>query len=377
MYKLSTEDGKARLGKLKTRHGTITTPFFMPIATKGTAKQVSMHELKELGTEALISNSFILYLKPGLEVIKHYGGIHKFMNWNGVVFTDSGGFQILSDSFLHKKEEKGVYFKNPYTGKISFFRPEDAMIVQQTIKSDIAMALDDVPHYGTDYNYIIDSMKRTHDWAERCIKSHTDKKQLLFGICQGGTFKDLREKSAKYINSLSFDGVALGGLGIGEGREKMYDSIKASIKNIDKNKARYLMGVGSPEDILEGISLGIDCFDSRFPTMNGRHGSLFTKKGKINIEKKEYEKENAPIDEGCKCFTCKHYTKGFLHHIYRTKEPIAERYGNIHNLYFIQNLIKESRKAIKNGEFNSYRKEFIKNYNKNYLVNHKTVFTYK
>ncbi len=377
MFKIINKDNKARLGKLKTRHGTIETPFFMPIATKGSAKQVSNHELKDLGTEAIISNAFILYLKPGLEIIKHYKGIHKFMNWDRTIFTDSGGFQILSKAFLHKKDDNGVYFKNPYTGKISFFTPEDVMNIEIDIKGDVAMALDDVPHYGNDYNYILDSMKRTHLWAEKCIKVHKDKKQLLFGICHGGTFKNLREKSANFINGLDFDGIALGGLGIGEGRKKMYNMIKDSLRFIDDNKPRYLMGVGSPEDLLEAISLGIDCFDSRFPTMNGRHGSLFTMNGKINIEKAEFNKINNTLDEDCKCYTCKNFTKGFLHHIYRTHEPIAERYGNIHNLYFIQNLIKNSRKAIKNNEFNVFKKEFIKKYNKNYLKKYKTIFTYK
>jgi queuine tRNA-ribosyltransferase len=347
----------------------------MPIATKGTAKQVSPDELKGLGTEAIISNAFVLYLKPGMDIIKQFKGIHNFMKWNKVIFTDSGGFQILSKTFLHSADDKGVYFKNPFEGKKEFFTPENIIKIEETIASDVAMALDFVPHYGNNKEYIANCTKRTHLWAERCIKSHEDKKQLLFGICQGGTFKDLREKSARFINNLDFDGIALGGLGIGEGRDLMANAIKFSTKNIDKEKPRYLMGVGSPEDIIDGIKLGIDCFDSRFPTMNARHGGIFTSKGKINIEKACYKSDEKPLDENCRCYVCKNYSKAFIHHLYKTYEPIKDRYGNIHNLFFIQNLIKECRKAIKDNEFESFRKKFFKEYKLN--KNKKTEFNYR
>src|SRR3989344_1772257 len=358
MFKLMSEDSGARIGKLKTRHGVVETPFFMPIATKGTAKQVSCEELEQLGSEAIISNAFILYLKPGLDVIKKFGGLHKFMKWDKVIFTDSGGFQILSKSFLHKHNDNGVYFKNPFDGSKRFLSPADIIKVEEEIGSDVAMALDFVPHYGNTKEYISECTRITHLWAKKCVEAHKDKKQLLFGICQGGTFKDLREKSAKYINSLDFDGVALGGLGIGEGRELMFKTVKFSTKHIDKGKTRYLMGVGSPEDILEAIGVGVDCFDSRFPTMNARHGGIFTSKGKINIEKAEYRLDESPLDEGCRCYTCKKFSRAYIHHLYRTYEPIRDRYGNIHNLFFIQNLVKACRKAIKNGEFSAFKKEF-------------------
>lgn len=375
MYKLISEDSGARYGKLKTRHGVIETPFFMPIATKGTPKQVSPQELEELGTEALIANAFVLHLKPGLDVLRNFNGIHKFMKWNKVIFTDSGGFQILSKSFLHKADDKGVYFKNPFDGSKKFFTPEDVMKIEEEIGADVAMALDFVPHYGNDKNYISDCTRITHLWAERCVKSHEDKKQLLFGICQGGTFKDLREKSTRFINSLDFDGVALGGLGIGEGSDLMSNTIKLSVKNIDKNKTRYLMGVGSPEDIIKGIGLGIDCFDSRFPTMNARHGGIFTSEGKIDITKSIFRDDERPLDENCKCYTCKRFSRAFMHHLYRTYEPIRDRYGNIHNLFFIQQLIKNSRKTIKNNEFKDFKKEFLSNYKVN--KNKETRFTYQ
>ena len=375
MLKILSEDNSARSGKLKTRHGTVETPFFMPIATKGTVKQVSPEELKDLGSQAIIANAFILYLKPGLGVLNKFKGIHKFMRWDRTIFTDSGGFQLLSKSFLHSHNDQGVYFKNPFDGSKSFFKPEDVMKIEEAIGSDVAMTLDFVPHYGNTKDYIAECVRVTHAWAERCKKAHTDNKQLLFGICQGGTFKDLREKSAKFINNLNFDGVAIGGLGFGEGRELMFDSIKSSVKFLDKNKTRYLMGIGSPEDLIEGISLGIDCFDSRFPTMNARHGGIFTKNGKINIEKKEFKDDTTPLDEGCKCYTCKNFSKAYIHHLYRTYEPIRDRYGNIHNLFFIQNLMKECRKAIKNGEFKDFKKDFSREYKFN--KNKDTVFTYK
>ena len=374
MFKLITQDKEARTGTLKTKHGIVNTPFFMPIATKGTAKQVSHKELEELGTEALIANAFILYLKPGLEIIQQYKGIHKFMNWDKAVFTDSGGFQILSKAFLHKLDNKGVHFKDPFTGQKQYLTPEDVVKIEEKIGGDVIMTLDDVPHYGNDYEYMLQSMQRTHEWAKRCKEAHTKKHQLLFGICQGGTYKELREKSAKYINDLNFDGVALGGLAIGETKGLREDMIKTCCELISKEKPRYLMGVGSPEDIIEAISLGIDCFDSRFPTMNARHGGIFTSKGKINIEKKEYAKIDKPIDKNCECTVCENYTLGYLHHLYRTKEPIRDRYGNIHNLYFVQNLIKDIRTAINENRFEKLRKGFFKDYKLN--EKKKTLFTY-
>ena len=225
---------------------------------------------------------------------------------------------------------------------------------------DVAMALDFVAHYGKTKEDIAEATRITHLWAKRC--ANADRCQPVFGISQGGTFRDLREKSTKFINDLDFDGVALGGLGIGEGREKMFGTIKLSVKHIDDNKTRYLMGVGSPEDIIEAIGMGIDCFDSRFPTMNARHGGIFTKNGKINIEKTEFRDDEAPLDLECKCYACKKFSRAYIHHLYRTYEPIRDRYGNIHNLYFIQNLIKECRKAIKNREFKDFKREFFINY---------------
>ncbi len=366
MFKLISEDSNARAGKLRTRHGTVNTPFFMPIATKGTVKQLSPDELKNIETEAIIANAFIIYLKPGLEIIRNFGGIHKFMKWNRTIFTDSGGFQILSKSFLHKHNQNGIYFKNPFNGSKEFLTPEKVINIEEEIGGDVIMTLDFVPHfYGNDKNKIADAMNITHHWAEKCLNAHKNKKQLLFGICQGGTFLDLREKSTKFINSLDFDGVALGGLCIGENKDLTFKNVKKSVRFIDKEKPRYLMGVGTPEDILEYVGLGIDCFDSRYPTMNARHGGIFTKHGKIDITKGIYKNDKNPLDEGCRCYTCRNFSKAFVHHLYKTHETINDRYGNIHNLFFIQNLIKETRKAIKNNYFMQFKKEFLKTYKVN------------
>ena len=372
MFNLENQNSGARAGILETNHGKVKTPFFMPIATKGSVKQLNPEEVKDLGTEAIIANAFVLSLKPGLEVIEKFRGIHNFMRFDKTIFTDSGGFQILSKTFLHKSNEKGVYFINPFTRKKQFYAPEDIMKIGEIIRSDVVMALDFVPHYDKDESYIMECTRKTHLWAERCLKNYNrDNGQLLFGICQGGTFKELREKSAKFINDLNFDGVALGGLGIGEGRDLMFNAIKFSVPFIDKNKPRYLMGVGSPEDLLECIQLGIDCFDSRYPTMNSRHGGIFTSEGKIDITKVKFNKDENPLDESCKCYVCKNFSRSFIHHLYKTHESISDRYGNIHNLFFIQTLMKQSRKAILENRFLEFKKEFYENYKFNDKKNSK------
>ncbi len=363
MLKLISEDSGARIGILKTKHGTVKTPFFMPIATKGSVKQLSPEELKFIGAEAIIANAFIIYLKPGIEVIKDFGSLHKFMGWDKTIFTDSGGFQILSKSFLHKHNKNGVYFKNPFNGIKEFLTPEGVIKIEEKVGGDVIMTLDFVPHfYGNDKSKIAEAMNTTHHWAERCLNAHKNKKQLLFGICQGGAFIDLREKSAKFINNLGFDGVALGGLCIGESRDLTFKNIKTCTRNIDYNKPRYLMGAGTPEEILEAVNLGIDCFDSRYPTMNARHGGIFTKHGKIDITKSIYKNDKKPLDEECRCYSCRNFSKAFIHHLYKTHEPIKDRYGNIHNLFFIQNLMKEIRKSIKNNYFMEFKKDFLKSY---------------
>lgn len=363
MFTIKKRDGKARAGLLKTRHGTIRTPFFMPIATKGAAKPLSPQELVDAGTECLISNAFLFYLRPGLEVIKKHGDIHTFMQWKKALFTDSGGFQILDSTFLKKRTDEGVHFRNPFNNTLEFLRPEDIIKIEEELGADVVMTLDDVPHYGKTFKEHEEAMKRTHLWAQRCKEAHTKKnEQLLFGICQGGTFEDLRKESARFINSLDFDGVALGGLGIGEGSSLMEEMVKISVAEIDERKVRYLMGVGSPRDLVISIGLGVDCFDSRFPTLNGRHGSLFTKEGTINITNAQFKEDSNSLD--CSCPVCLQFSKSYLHHIFKTHEPIADRYGCLHNIYFIQDLMKKCREAILEGRFEIFKEEFLKEYRK-------------
>jgi queuine tRNA-ribosyltransferase len=364
MFKITKQDNNARIGKLKTNHGTFETPFFMPVATKASIKSISPEELATTKTQVLISNAFILSLKPGSDLIQEFGGIHKYMNWKKGIFTDSGGFQILSKDFLIKHSDEGVKFKNPYTGKRSWFTPKDSIEIQNKISSDVAMAFDDVPHYGKSKSYIKSSMKRTHKWAKECVKAHKNKKQLLFGICQGGTFKDLRQESAKFISSQDFDGYALGGLCIGEGKEKTLETIKITLPNLNPEKPRYVMGMGTPEEIIKSIEQGVDLFDSIYPTQNARRGSLFTKNGTIKINSPKYKKDFTPIEKDCTCYTCKNFTKAYIHHQLDVYEILGLRLASIHNIHFIQNLIENAKKAIKSNTFEDFKKAFLKDFNK-------------
>ncbi len=362
MFKIKKEDNEARTGYLNTAHGRLKTPFFMPVGTKANVKNISPEELKEMGTECLISNAFILSLKPGSKLIEEFGGIHKFMNWDRGIFTDSGGFQVLLDDFFVKYSDEGVKFKDPINGKSGWFRPEDSVKVQNQLGSDVAMAFDHVPHHDDKKSDVKASMNRTHDWAGRCLKAHKNDKQMMFGIIQGGIFEDLRSESAKFIDGLNFDGVAFGGLCIGEDRKKTYEMIKAGMKNIDKEKPKYVMGMGTPEEILNSISMGADIFDSIFPAQNARRGSLFTGDGQIRLDRGKFIDENAPIEEGCKCYTCKNFSKAYVNFMLNSRENFGLRLATIHNLYFLQNMIKEARKEIEKGSFEEYRQEFLTRY---------------
>ncbi len=359
MYKITSKNKTARTGILKTMHFAAETPFFMPVATRASVKHISSSELNEMGCEAIIANAFHLYLKPGTQLIKKAGGLHKFMNFDRCIFTDSGGFQILSEDFFVGRTDNGVIFKS-YENKQHIMTPEKCMEIQQELGSDVAMCLDDVPKYGGSREHIEKSMDITHKWAKRCKESHKGK-QLLFGIAQGSIFKDLRERSVKFIDSLDFDGVALGGLCIGEGKADMHKMVKASVQHISEEKPRYLMGVGSPEDILESIGMGIDIFDSAFPTQNARHGCIFTKKGKIQVEKAIFANDFKQVDD-CKCPVCQNYTKAYLNHLFRAKEMLGMRLASYHNLFFIHELLRNARKAIRKGDFLKFKKSFLKSY---------------
>ena len=364
MFKIIAKEKKARVGNLKTRHGTIQTPFFMPVATRAVGKFIGPQDYNNLKVNATISNSFVLYLKPGLKVIENAGKLHKFMNCNHVMFTDCGGFQVSSSSFLKGHSKKGIYFKNPMDLSTHLITPEKIMDIQQRIGADVAMAFDDMAPYGSTKKRFKEAVERTNTWAQQSLNHHTDKQQLLFGISQGGFYKDLRKKSAKFINSLPFDGNAIGGVAIGEPKKQMYLAVKSAIPHLSENKPRYVMGVGSPEDIVKLVSLGVDCFDSVYPTKNARHNSLFTENGPININKAKYKLDLSPIEKNCNCYTCKNHTRSYLRHLTKYKEAEGMRLKSIHNIAFMMRLMQNIRTSIKNKQFHQFKKEFLKKYKK-------------
>jgi queuine tRNA-ribosyltransferase len=363
--KILAEDHNARTCELKTAHGTLKTPFFMPVATKANVKTLTPDELKKIGIECVISNAFILSLKPGIEVISSHGKLHKFMNWNKGIFTDSGGFQILNPDFLLGKTDQGVIFRNIYTGHKQLFTPELSMHIQNELSSDVAMCLDDVPHHDAKKEEIKASIKRTHQWAERCLKAHNNKKQLIFGIAQGGLFPDLRKLSGEFMNSLDFDGIAIGGLCIGESKTQMFSALDAQLPALSKEKPKYLMGVGSPQDILEAVEKGIDIFDSVYPTRNARRGTLMTSKGQIKITNSKFRHSNEPVEEDCSCYTCKNYTKAYISYLIKEHELLGLRLATIHNLHFLSRFIQRIRQEIKDGNLRGFKKEFLKEYKLN------------
>ncbi len=364
------EKSKARTGILHTKSGNIETPFFMPVATKMTSKFVSPDDFTNMNAKAVISNAFILSLKPGSKVIKKAGGIGKMMAWNGINFTDSGGFQMYTDSLYIGSDKNGVRFKNPYTGKELYITPEKDMDIQLDINSDVAMCLDSMPLIENSKEEIRKAIEKTTSWAERCKIYHdkkqhklsSDKRQILFGIIQGGIHSDLRKISAKELVALNFQGYSIGGLALGEPKKEEYKMIEVCKKIIPEEKAVYLMGAGHPLELLEAINRGCDMFDSRFPTRNARHGSLYTWKGKINLLNKKYENDLKPIDEMCDCFSCKTYSKVYIRYLLKQKEGTGYRLASIHNLHFLQSLMKKARESIKEGKFQKLLKSFRKYY---------------
>ncbi len=353
----------ARVGELHTAHGKIQTPFFMPVATKGSVKHLSLDEVEAFGVRCMISNSFIFYLRPGLETIQRAKGLHKFMGWNHGLYTDSGGFQILDDTFLHARSEEGVILNNPFNNNShELYTPEKAMQVQNILGSDVAMVLDDVPKFGTSRPFIAETLSRTLKWAQRCKKAHDNDQQLVFGISQGGTYTDLRKKGIAQLNKLDFDGMALGGMAIGEPKEVMQKVIDSVRKEIPEQKPVYVMGLGSPEDIIRAIHSGIDIFDSCFPSRIARHGTAMTWKGRVSIENLKYQHDFSPLDADCDCHVCAQHTKAYVHHLCKNKEETGHRLVTYHNIYFVQQLIEKSRDTIKEGTFAAFAKQFLKDY---------------
>jgi len=372
MFKITHKDKKtqARVGLLETKKGRIETPFFMPVATKASVRFISTEDLEEMKARAVISNALVLSLRPGDKIIKKFGGIGKWMNYSGINVTDSGGFQMYSKSIFLKSEDKGVWFRNPVGGEKLLITPEKDMEIQLNLNSDIAMCLDSMPLYSHTQEEIKEAVRKTSLWAKRCKIHHNKlqekiplkKRQLLFGITQGGVYTDLREKSAKEIVSLNFDGYSIGGLGLGEPRSEQYKIIELQKSIIPENKPIYLMGIGTPPEILEAVSRGVDMFDSRFPTQNARRGTLFTSKGKLRIFNAKYKNSKEPIDKKCRCFVCKNYSQAFIRHQLIEETGAGRRLATFHNLYYLQNLLEEARKAIKSGKFLEFKKRINKAY---------------
>ncbi|MBD3310467.1 tRNA guanosine(34) transglycosylase Tgt [Candidatus Woesearchaeota archaeon] len=362
MFKLDAEQDNARAGILKTAHGRLKTPFFMAVATKGAVKYAEPSELYSMGTQALISNAYLLWLNPGIKVIEKAGGLHKYMNWKKGSFTDSGGFQMIRESFFLSVRDQGVKFRSPFDGKSHIFTPEDSIEMQNRLGSDVAMVLDDVPPWGSSKERIIQSVKNTTAWAKRCADTHSNSRQLMFAISQGGTYTDLRKKSTQQLADLDFDGYGIGGLCFGEPIPLMNRMVRLSSKILPREKPRYLMGVGSPAEIVEAVAMGVDIFDSVFPTRNARHGCVFTHDGPISIDKKRYLDDYTPIDLDCNCRICREYTKSYICHLLRSKEPTGMKLVTVHNLSFIQDLMRNIRLAITEEKFERFRKDFVKRY---------------
>ncbi|MBI4436803.1 MAG: tRNA guanosine(34) transglycosylase Tgt [Candidatus Omnitrophica bacterium] len=356
---------KARIGKLQTAHGEIETPCFMPCGTQGTVKALSSEELETLGAQMILSNAYHLYLRPGEKIFQNVGGLHAFMNWKGAMLTDSGGFQIFSLAPLRKVTDEGLSFQSHIDGSKQFVTPEKIIQFQRLLGSDIAMVLDECTAYPSGRKETEEAMRRTHVWAERSKREFrritnderrtTNKEQLLFGIVQGGTYRDLRKESCETLVAIGFDGYAIGGLSVGESKELLWESSAVCAGHLPPDKPKYLMGVGMPQDILEGIALGIDLFDCVLPTRNGRNGQVFTSYGILNLKNASYALESGPIEEGCDCLACRGYSRAYLHHLLDAKEILGVRLTTLHNVSFYLRLMREARVAIAQKRFNDYK----------------------
>ncbi len=350
---------QARLGRITTHHGTFNTPAFLPVGTQGTVKSLTPEELMEIGVEAILGNTYHLYLRPGHETIKKLGGLHSFIHWERPIITDSGGFQIFSLGMLRKISEEGVVFQSHLDGSSHFLSPEKVVEIQTALGSDIAMVLDECVPYPSPYEYVKTSMERTCRWAQRSLLVKGKEDPPLFAIVQGGVFQELREWSAQSLVKMGFQGYAIGGLSVGEPKTMMLDVLKWTTPHLPDYAPRYLMGVGTPEDILEGVRFGIDFFDCVLPTRNARNGTLFTSSGKISIKQAQYAEDKNPIDETCSCYTCQHYSRAYLRHLYLSKEILSSRLNTIHNLYYYNSLIKNIREAIQGERFLDFYSQWM------------------
>jgi queuine tRNA-ribosyltransferase len=353
----------ARLGRVHTPHGVIETPIFMPVGTLATVKTMSPEELKEMNAQIILSNTYHLFLRPGHDIVKAAGGLHKFMNWDRPILTDSGGFQVFSLSDIRKITEEGVAFRSHLNGDKLFISPEKAMEIQNALGSDIMMAFDECAPYPADYKYVKQSMERTTRWAERCLQAHRrPENQALFGIVQGGMYRDLREESAKQLTSMDFPGYAIGGLSVGEPKDLMYEVLDYTTPLLPTNKPRYLMGVGSPDALIEGSIRGIDMFDCVLPTRIARNGTVMTSSGRLVVRNAKYAEDFGPLDPECSCYTCKHYSRAYIRHLIKADETFGIRLTTYHNLHFLLDLMRQVREAIREDRLLDFRDEFFAKY---------------
>jgi queuine tRNA-ribosyltransferase len=368
----SARDSKARRGRLTTAHGIIDTPAFMSVGTQGSVKGVSPRELRELDAQIVLGNTYHLFVRPGLDVIKHFGGLHKFMNWDGPILTDSGGYQIFSLAKLRKITEDGVEFQNHIDGARAFISPEIAMEIQAALESDVAMALDECVAYPCEYDYAAQSAEMTTRWAKRCKEANAQRStlnvqrrtlpQLLFGIVQGGTFEDLRKQSAQAIVDLDFDGYAIGGVSVGEPEAEMMRAVESAEPFLPKDKPRYAMGLGTPPQLLEMIARGMDMFDCVLPTRLARNGTAFTDTGTINLKNAVFARDKRPIEENCVCPACRGFSRGYIRHLVKAEEILGLRLITLHNLHFYLELMNRARAEIERGTFDQFRKTFVADY---------------
>lgn len=366
MYRILATEGRAKRAQLETVHGMIQTPVFMNVGTAAAIKgAVSTEDLEGIKTQVELSNTYHLHVRPGDEIIKKMGGLHRFMSWNRPILTDSGGFQVFSLASLRKIKEEGVYFNSHVDGRKIFMGPEESMRIQSNLASTIAMAFDECPSSVADRQYVETSAARTARWLERCkrelnrlngLEDTINKKQLLFGINQGAIYDDIRIGHARRIAEMECDGYALGGLAVGESHEQMYHIIEETVPYLPQDKPTYLMGVGTPANILEAVERGVDFFDCVYPTRNGRHGHLYTNQGRINLFNARYELDGRPIEEGCECPACRRYSRAYIRHLLKAKEMLGMRLCVLHNLYFYNTMMEEIREALEQGEFAAYKK---------------------
>jgi len=358
-FDLEKTDGRARAGTITTPNGRIETPIFMPVGTVGSVKTISPAELGDMGAQIILGNTYHLHLRPGDEVVAKHGGLAKFNSWHRPTLTDSGGYQVFSLAEMNKITEDGVHFRSHLDGSKLYLSPETSIQIQQNIGADIMMAFDECVSYPSEKKYVAEAMERTYRWADRSLAAKTNDKQALFGIIQGGVHTDLRKISAEQITSIDFDGFAIGGLSVGEEIPLMYEVTSFTTDYMPKDKPRYLMGVGTPQDLLNCISYGVDMFDCVMPTRNARNGLLFTSKGKVHIKRKEYELSDKPVDENCDCYTCRTFSRGYLRHLFKSGELLGMRLNSLHNLHFYLSLVKRARNAINLGVYNNFMNETL------------------